>query len=214
LDRLWETRNRVLVLVVSVALILMIAIVDWSTKPFISLGFLYLFPVMLAAGFVPRWASALLAITCAVLIEMFSGFPLSPVRLFFEALGLVTCGFLIAELVRNRRPTRATQDMLRALVENSPVAIVTVNRHGFIELANDAASELMAPRDGCLIGNPIAAFLPQLHQALRWEDGPQFRASMECRGQRGTGEAFMAEVCFSTYKEGLSPKLAAIIRIV
>src|SRR5271170_2622171 len=82
---------------------------------------------------------------------------------------------------------------------------------GFIELANRAAVDLMAPRDGRLIGNPIAAFLPELHHALRWEEAPQFRASMQCRGHRGTGEAFTADVWFSTYKEGPSPKLAAII---
>jgi two-component system sensor kinase FixL len=213
LDRLWEPRNRILVLALSGTLIAVIALIDWGTKPFISLGFLYLFPVMLAAGFVPRWVVALLAVTCAFLSEAFSGFPPSSVRLLLEALALVTCGFLITELVRNRRGPRASQEMLRALVENSPVAIVTVNERGFIELANDAAAELMAPRDGCLVGNPIAAFLPQLHQALRWEEGPQFRASMQCRGHRGTGELFDADVCFSTYKEGRTSKLAAVIRI-
>jgi DNA-binding CsgD family transcriptional regulator len=69
----------------------------------------------------------------------------------------------------------------------------------------------MAPRDGRLIGTPIAAFLPELHHALRWEEAPQFRASMQCEGHRGNGESFTADVWFSTYKEGVSPKLAAII---
>jgi DNA-binding NarL/FixJ family response regulator len=46
---------------------------------------------------------------------------------------------------------------------------------------------------------------------LRWEEGPQFRTSMQCRGHRGNGESFLAEVWFSTYKEGTKPKLAAII---
>ena len=40
------------------------------------------------------------------------------------------------------------------MVETSPAAIVTVDERGFIELANRAASELMAPRDGNLIGTP------------------------------------------------------------
>ena len=34
---------------------------------------------------------------------------------------------------------------------------------------------------------------------------------MQCRGHRGNGESFLAEVWFSTYKEGSVPKLAAII---
>jgi DNA-binding CsgD family transcriptional regulator len=69
----------------------------------------------------------------------------------------------------------------------------------------------MAPRDGNLIGNPISAFLPELHHALRWEEAPQFRATMQCRGHRANGESFTADVWFSTYKEGGKPKLAAII---
>jgi DNA-binding NarL/FixJ family response regulator len=69
----------------------------------------------------------------------------------------------------------------------------------------------MSPREGTLIGSPIAAFLPELHHALRWEEAPQFRTSMQCLGHRGNGETFIADVWFSTYKEGLSPKVAAII---
>jgi DNA-binding CsgD family transcriptional regulator len=88
---------------------------------------------------------------------------------------------------------------------------VTVDERGFIELANRAAAELMAPQNGELLGQPIAAFLPELHHALRWEEGPQFRTSMQCRGRRGNGESFLAEVWFSTYKEGAKPRLAAII---
>jgi DNA-binding NarL/FixJ family response regulator len=34
---------------------------------------------------------------------------------------------------------------------------------------------------------------------------------MQCRGHRGNGESFLAEVWFSSYKEGTTPKLAAII---
>jgi PAS domain S-box-containing protein len=117
----------------------------------------------------------------------------------------------VGELIRNRRMSLEAQERLRALVETSPAAIVTVDERGFIELANRAAAELMAPRDGKLVGNPIAAFLPELHHALRWEEAPQFRASMQCRGHKGNGEVFMADVWFSTYKEGQSPKVAAII---
>lgn len=34
---------------------------------------------------------------------------------------------------------------------------------------------------------------------------------MQCRGHRGNGESFLADVWFSSYKEGPTPKLAAII---
>jgi two-component system sensor kinase FixL len=211
LERVWEERNRTAVLLVSGAIILTVAAADWWTKPFVSLGFLYLFPIMLAAGFLPRWFLALLGGICAVLSELFSPLERSTVRLGFETLALAGCGLFVAELLRNRRLTLEAQERLKALVETSPAAIVTVDERGFIELANQAATDLMAPRDGKLVGSPIAAFLPDLHHALRWEEAPQFRATMQCRGHRGTGESFTADVWFSTYKEGPTPKLAAIV---
>jgi PAS domain S-box-containing protein len=211
LERVWEARNQTPVLVVSGAIIVAIALLDWWTTPFVSLGFLYLFPIMLAAGFLPRWAVAFLGVTCAILAERFSALPTSLTRLSLETLALAGCGLFVGELIRNRRMSLEAQERLRALVETSPAAIVTVDERGFIELANRAAGELMAPRDGKLVGNPIAAFLPELHHALRWEEAPQFRASMQCRGHKGNGEVFMADVWFSTYKEGQSPKVAAII---
>lgn len=211
LERVWEERNRTPVLLVSGLIILVVAVVDWWTTPYLSLGFLYLFPIMLAAGFLPRWVIALLGAGCAVLSELFGLVDHSTVRLAFETLALVGCGLFVAELVRNRRLTLEARERLNALVETSPAAILTVDERGFIELANHAAAELMAPRNGNLVGTPIAAFLPELHHALRWEEAPQFRATMQCRGHRGNGESFVADVWFSTYKEGSMPKLAAIV---
>jgi two-component system, LuxR family, sensor kinase FixL len=213
LESIWEPRKRTTVLLTSVGLVLAIAAVDWGTKAYVSLGFLYLFPIMLAAGFLPRWAIALVGIACALLSERFSNLDPAdaPIRSSFEALALVGSGLFISEVLRNRRLRLASQERIQVLVETSPAAIVTVDEHGFIELANHAAAKLMAPRDGHLIGQPIAAFLPELHHALRWEEGPQFRASMQCRGHRGNGESFLADVWFSSYKEGPTPKLAAII---
>lgn len=213
LDWIWERRNRGVVLLASALIVVAIAVVDWWTKPYFSLGFLYLFPIMLAAGFLPRWAIIVLGIGCGLLSERFSN--LDPadahIRLGFEALALCGCGLLTSEFLRNRRLILENQQRVRVLVETSPAAILTVDERGFIELANLAAWELMAPKGGTLIGQPVAAFLPELHHALRWEEGPQFRTSMQCRGHRGNGESFLAEVWFSTYKEGSSPKLAAII---
>jgi PAS domain S-box-containing protein len=211
LERVWEERNRTPVLLVSAAIILVVAVADWWTKPFVAFGVLYLFPIMLAAGFLPRWVIALLGLSCAVLSEVFSSLDRSNVRLGFETLALAGCGLFVAEMVRNRRLTLVGQERLKALVETSPAAIVTIDERGFIQLANRAAVELMAPRDGELVGTPIAAFLPDLHHALRGEEAPQLRATMQCRGHRGDGESFTADVWFSTYKEGSRPKLAAII---
>lgn len=212
-EDIWEQRNRTLVLAVSGTLVLAIALLDFLTKPYWSLGFLYLFPIMLAAGFLPRWAIAIFAVICAALSEVFSSLDPSEAlfRLAFVSLALVGCGLFVGELVNNRRLTLEAQERLRILVETSPAAIVTINERGLIELANRAAAELLAPHDAQLIDHPIAAFLPELHHALRREEGPQFRASMQCRGHRDNGESFTAHVWFSTYKEIARPKLAAII---
>jgi PAS domain S-box-containing protein len=179
----------------------------------VSLGFLYLFPIMLSAPFLPRWAIVAAGLSCSVLSEAFSSLNPSqaPFRLGFGAMALGGCGLLVSELYRNRRLASEAQEGLRILVETSPAAIVTVDGLGFIELANRAATDLLIPRDGNLVGHPIAAFLPELHFALRVEEGAQFRASMQCRGHRGNGESFLAEVWFSTFREGPKPKLAAII---
>src|SRR5215469_17476512 len=213
LDWIWDRRNRAPVLLASSVIVIAIAAVDWWTKPYVSLGFLYLFPIMLVAGILPRWTIVLLGLACALLSERFSN--LDPadanIRLGFETLALCGCGLLTFEVVRNKRLSLEAQERVRVLVETSPAAIVTVDERGFIELANQAAKELMLPHEGKLVGQPVAAFLPELHHALRPEGGPQFRTSMQCRGHRGNGESFPAEVWFSTYKEGTTPKLAAII---
>lgn len=213
LEDLWDPRHRTPVLIVSGMSVLVLAAADWWTKSYISLGFLYLFPILLSAGFLPRSAIISLAVVCALLSEIFSslGPTGSYIRLAFETLAFAGSGLVVAEMVRNRRLTMEAQERLRILVETSPAAIVTIDENGFIQLANRAATDLIAPRDGHLVGHPIAAFLPELHHALRREEGPQFRTSMQCRGHRDDGEPFTADVWFSTYKEGSSPKLAAII---
>src|SRR5579862_7827263 len=103
LEHVWEEQNRAKVLLISGAIVLIIAIADWWTRPYVSLGFLYLFPTMLAAGFLPRWMIILIGAGCAVLAEIFCALDTSFVRLGFETLALAGCGLFVAELVRNRR---------------------------------------------------------------------------------------------------------------
>src|ERR1700735_5819220 len=161
LDWIWERQNRVPVLLASSVIVLAIAVVDWWTKPYFSLGFLYLFPILLAAGFLPRWAIIILGIGCALLSERFSNLDPSDstVRLTFETLALCGCGLFSSEVLRNRRLSLSSQERLRVLVETSPAAIVTIDERGFIELANRAATELMVPIEGHLIGYTLASVL-------------------------------------------------------
>src|ERR1700727_2310327 len=123
LERVWEERNQSAVLTVSAAIIGIVALADWWTKPFVAFGVLYLFPIMLAAGFLPRWVIVLLGVACAVLSEVFSSLDRSTVRLAFETLALAGCGLFVSELLRNRRLTFEGRERLKALVETSPAAV-------------------------------------------------------------------------------------------
>ena len=212
-EKLWDRPNRIPVLLASVGMIVAIAFVDWWTAPYVSLGFLYLFPIVLAAGFLPRRALVAVGVVCAMLSETFSSLPPTGriMRLIFVTLALAGCGLFVSEILRNHRLTLETQERLRALVETSPAAIIILDERGVIELVNRAAVELMVPSDVNLIGQSIATFLPDLQNALRSDRDPQLRASMQCYAHRGNGETFAAEVWFSTYNENGTPKLAAII---
>lgn len=194
-------------------MIAVIALIDWWTLPYVSLGLLYLFPMMLMAGFLPRWAVCTLGIICALLSEMFSS--LDPTwrssRLILESMTFAGGGLFVSELIRSRRLNLAAQQRLRALVETSPAAVLTVNRDGIIELSNDAAISLLTPNRSDLLGQPIDCFIPALKNVLQPQRGTCFRTSLECQGRRDNGEPFVAEVWFSTYKDKGDLKLAAII---
>jgi hypothetical protein len=86
----WEQGNRIPVLLVSAGMIIAIALADWWTTPYVSLGFLYLFPIVLVSGFLPRPVLVVVCAACAVLSEVFSS--LDPtgrtIRLIFEMLVL------------------------------------------------------------------------------------------------------------------------------
>ena len=178
-----------------------------------SLGLLYLFPLMLAAGFLSRSMLLILGVLCAGLSETFSA--LDPAwrisRLILEASAFAGSGLFVSELLRNRRLSFEVEQRLRILIETSPAAIVTAKSDGLIDLANQAAIELLVPTDARLVGQPIDRFVPELRNAVRPGGKIPFRTSMQCQGHRGNGETFVADIWFSNYKEYGTSKLAAII---
>jgi len=212
-NRFWDRHGRAAALLTSAAMILVIALFDWWTTPYVSLGLLYLFPIALAAGHLPRTALVIVCIVCAVLSEVFSSLDPTgrPIRLILEAWALGGCGLFVAELIRNRRLSLETQQRLRVVIETSPAAIITLDRRGIVVLANRAATELIIPIDAELVGQPIAGFVPDLQNALRADGDARFRASMQCQVHRGTGETFIADVWFSIYMESGEPMLTAIV---
>lgn len=128
LEWIWERRSRGWVLLASVVLTLVIALVEWRIAPYVSLGFLSLFPMILAAGFVFRWTLALPGY--AVLSEECSRLDESFVRSSFGTLALAGRGLFVAQRVRSRRLNAEAQERFKTLVESSPAAIVTVDERG------------------------------------------------------------------------------------
>ena len=142
LERLWNERNRTPVLIVSGSIILAIAVIDWRTEPYISLGFLYLFPIMFAAAFLPRWWWPH-RLGLRLLAESFAGLPPFPVRVMFIAWRWWGAGCSWRTGAQPPPESRFAGPP-KVLVETSPAAIVTVDERGFIELANAAAVDLLA----------------------------------------------------------------------
>ena len=224
---IYAPANRARLMVVAGLLIVAIAAVDWATKPYISLGFLYLFPIMILGGFLSRVQILGVALVCAVLQEAFSNLPENEavLRLLFSSAGFVGTGLFISELIRNRRIAMThveelegqiklredAEEQLRALVESSPAAIVTIDSGGSVLLANEAAQHLLAPEGKSLQGQGIDSYLPALQTVLKTQQPRVFRTTLQCTGKRSNGEVFLAGVWFSTYSTISGPRLAAII---
>jgi two-component system sensor kinase FixL len=224
---IYAPTNRVRLIVVAGLLIAAIAVADWATKPYISLGFLYLFPIMILGGFLSRTRIVGVALVCAVLQEAFSNLPGNEavIRMLFSSAGFVGTGLFISELIRNRRITMThveelegqiklredAEEQLRSLVESSPAAIVTIDSGGNVLLANEAAQHLLALEGKPLQGQEINSYLPALQTVLKTQQSRVFRTTLQCTGKRSDGEVFLAGVWFSTYGTISGPRLAAII---
>ena len=223
---LYSPANRARALTAAAALVAIIASVDSVTKPNFSLNFLYLFPIMLAGGFLSRWQIGAMGLCCAVLGEAFSPFPQAdaPTRMAMMTVAFTGTGLFVSELVHKRqlvvehlqqlteqvRHREDAEQQIQILIETSPAAIVTVDASGFIDLANQAAVQLLAPNHS-LTGEPIRNYLPALESVAQGQRSQSFRTTMQCKGQRSDGAVFLAAIWFSTYRTLSGPKLAAII---
>ncbi len=212
---IYAPANRRRLLILAALMVVVIAAIDWWTKPYLSLGFLYLFPIMIAGGYLTRVQIVGFAIFCACLQEPFSNLPPGETwpLLILSSTGFIGTGLLIYELLRNRRMVldylqeietqqqarREAEEQLQVLVESSPAAIVTLDADGTILLANEAAQQMLAPDAAPLRGQSIAAYLPALRSAVQSKAWKNFRTTLQCKGSRSNGEVFLAGVWFSTW---------------
>jgi PAS domain S-box-containing protein len=210
-------------------LIVIIAIADWRVTANVPLGLLYLLPMALAGMSLTRVQTSMLAAICTALAEEFDSFawiaPTAVPRdiLYFSAF----CGIglfvhearasrlksvqHLKELETEVQARREAEEQLRILIESSPIAIFTADANGRVLIANDAANRLLQVGPGQLQGQKIDSYFPSLTNVPALQNGQvSFRTVMQCRGQRGDGEAFIAEVWFSTYLTTVGPRLAAM----
>jgi two-component system sensor kinase FixL len=224
---LYAPANRKRLFLIAIALTVVIAGIDYLTESYLSLGFLYLFPIMLVSGFLSRMQVVVVGVFFAILQEVFSNLPAGAAipRLLLSSAGFIGAGLFLSELMQNRRIVmrhidelecemklrQDAEEQLRRLVESSPAAIITINAEGVITLANDAAQHLLAPRKSTIVGDRVQTYLPALDSAARSKQLHSFRTALQCRGTRPNGEVFLAGVWFSTYESIRGKTLAAII---
>ena len=129
-------------------LIAVIAFADWRADKDVTLGFLYLFPMLMVGSVLKRWQIGIVAALCTFLAEIFDSFEWRPsagiprdILIFAAFLGM---GLFVYEVVRSRQAAlthlkqiesesearRAAEEQLKVLVDSSPVAIFTADSDG------------------------------------------------------------------------------------
>ena len=222
--------NTLSLLLRSGLLVVFIAIADWRIDAEIPLGFLYLLPMLLLGRVLSRWQICLAAALCTGLTEAFNSLRWNPAVglprdiLTFAAFSGI--GLFVYGVVRNRRMSgdimrriegeiaarQDAEEQLKVLIESSPAAIFTADAEGRFLLANEAAHKLFAMTPGSLQGTSIHRYLPSLlNLPSANHAGRTFRTVMQCHGTRQNGEAFLADIWFSTYQTSLGARLAAMV---
>jgi two-component system, LuxR family, sensor kinase FixL len=214
----WNPRA---VLAYGAVLIAVIAAADWRVEINATLGFLYIFPMVLLGTVLNWWQLAFLAVFCTLLSDRLDPFPMDMESardvLIFLTLGMT--GLLSLNVTRSYRremeslaARRAAEEQLEFLIESSPAAVLTMKADGEILLANPAAHRLLGVAGSALPGQHITRYVPALGSVPAVDESAKiFRTEMQTRGQRESGEVFLADVFFSTYRTPAGPRLSALL---
>jgi two-component system, LuxR family, sensor kinase FixL len=221
--------QRVALLAACVVAIAAITLAGRYSGRTVSVGGFYLLPLAVAAAFISRWSIFVLAIATAFASEYFGPYTWGPESLQRLALAIVAFtggGLFAGELARNRRITNAllrkTQEEarvrldavteMRALLESSPVGLITVDSQGKISMANAAACRLLGFTADSPEGDPIERYIPVLTRLLR---SPQVlnlkQTKVEASGRRRSGETFLSQAWVSSYDDASGPRLAVVL---
>jgi PAS domain S-box-containing protein len=222
--------NKRVVLLRAAFVIAAIALLDYTVVGEVPLGFLYLLPMLMVGSVAGRVPIFTIALACTFLAEKFSDLAwtlrtgISRDILYlaaFAGAGLFVRQVTISrqaaaenlkEIEREHDARRNAEEQLKILVESSPVAIFTADANGAVLMANEAAHRMLSVRQGSLTGKLIQRYLPALSNISLHDESLQLlRAVMQARGHREDGEAFLADICFSTYHTSAGTRLAAMV---
>src|SRR2546429_4098819 len=170
----YSESHRAVVCAVAAVLIALIAWVDWLL-PAISIGFLYLFPVVLSAAALNTVQILILAVVCGVLHEWDDPQNWTPGAaggLATATAGFAMTGLFVTELNQRRRllqehlaereeqirMRREAEMQVRILIETSPLAILTLDHEGTVALANESARQLLGFETDTLQGQNVEAY--------------------------------------------------------
>jgi two-component system, LuxR family, sensor kinase FixL len=216
------------VFLLAALLIAAIAITDWKIVFEATLGFLYMFPLVLLGTICAWWQLAIFAAFCTFLSEWLDSFPvdMQVPRNILIFTTLLTAGLLsramtkayrrevesLAQAAREMLARRSAEEQLEFLIQSSAAAVLTMTADGEILLANPAAHRLFGLPEGALAGRRITRYVPALGSVPSiTETDKIYRTQMQTRGQRENGEVFLADVFFSTYNTPSGPRLAALL---
>ena len=227
IHRILQLRPRTVFLLAAL-LITAIAVTDWKIVFEATLGFLYMFPLVLLGTVCAWWQLALLAAFCTFLSEWLDSFPvdMQVPRDILIFTTLLTAALLsravtkayrrevdsVAQAAREMLARRSAEEQLEFLIQSSAAAVLTMTADGEILLANPAAHRLFGLQEGSLPGRRIARYVPALGSVPSIAQTDRiYRTQMQTRGQRENGEVFLADVFFSTYSTPSGPRLAALL---
>jgi two-component system, LuxR family, sensor kinase FixL len=227
-DALTGWRLAALLTVCALSVAGLVALEGWLGRD-VPLGGLYLIPLMVAAAYLPRWATFLAAIASTLAREIFGPFGFAeaaPQRLALTAVTFTGGALFAGELIRNHRMSivllrKREQELrlrsdaereARALVDSSPAGVLTVDSRGRIARANNAASRMLGFATGTPEGEPVEHYIPLL---ARLQESPQAarltQTMVEASGRRRNGETFFAQAWVSAYRAASGPCLAVIL---
>jgi C4-dicarboxylate-specific signal transduction histidine kinase len=216
------------VYVIASVLILSIAYSDWKLEE-VSVGFLYVLPILMASASLRGWQILAVSIACGVLREWLSplhGTPGAGIRICIGAAGFGLAGYFVSLLNRQRlavarhlsereqqmRLRINAERQLQVVIETSPLGILTLNNEGRVLLANSSAQHLFRLEHQPLAGQEVHSYLPILQRFLSSQvSRPDLRTAVESKGLRADGETFLAHIWLSTFSNGSDLCLAVFI---